>query len=60
MILIAPLFGIVQAIYYFGIAEYLMGIVKTKKGKRGQEGNCIWRSTRLAMRTENPRLGEGV
>ena len=33
MIVIAPLFGIAQAVYYFGIAEYLMGIDKSKKGK---------------------------
>ena len=31
MIVIAPLFGIAQAVYYFGIAEYLMGIDKSKK-----------------------------
>ena len=28
MIVIAPLFGIAQMVYYFGIAEYLMGIEK--------------------------------
>ena len=28
MIVIAPLFGIAQMVYYFGIAEYLMGIDK--------------------------------
>jgi len=31
MIVIAPLFGIAQTVYYFGIAEYLMGIDKNKK-----------------------------
>jgi len=30
MIVIAPLFGIAQMVYFFGIAEYLMGIQKTK------------------------------
>jgi len=30
MIVIAPLFGIAQMVYYFGIAEFLMGIEKTK------------------------------
>lgn len=30
MIVIAPLFGIAQMVYYFGIAEYLMGREKTK------------------------------
>jgi len=30
MIVIAPLFGIAQMVYYFGIAEYLMGIEKAK------------------------------
>jgi len=29
MIVIAPLFGIAQMVYYFGIAEYFMGIDKT-------------------------------
>lgn len=29
MIVIAPLFGIAQMVYYFGIAEYLMGIDKS-------------------------------
>ena len=29
MIVIAPLFGIAQMVYYFGIAEYMMGIDKT-------------------------------
>lgn len=29
MMVIAPLFGIAQMVYYFGIAEYLMGIDKT-------------------------------
>lgn len=28
MIVIAPLFGIAQMVYYFGIAEYLMGVDK--------------------------------
>ena len=28
MIVIAPLFGIAQMVYYFGIAEYLMGMDK--------------------------------
>jgi len=31
MIVIAPLFGIAQMVYYFGIAEALMGIDKSKK-----------------------------
>ena len=31
MIVIAPLFGIAQMVYYFGIAEALMGIDKNKK-----------------------------
>jgi len=31
MIVIAPLFGIAQMVYYFGIAEYMMGIEKAKK-----------------------------
>jgi len=31
MIVIAPLFGIAQMVYYFGIAEYLMGVEKEKK-----------------------------
>ena len=30
MIVIAPLFGIAQMVYYFGIAEYLMGIDKSQ------------------------------
>jgi len=30
MIVIAPLFGIAQMVYYFGIAEYLLGIEKNK------------------------------
>jgi len=30
MIVIAPLFGIAQMVYYFGIAEYLMGMEKNK------------------------------
>lgn len=30
MIVIAPLFGIAQMVYYFGIAESLLGIDKTK------------------------------
>ena len=29
MIVIAPLFGIAQMVYYFGIAEALLGIDKT-------------------------------
>ena len=29
MIVIAPLFGIAQMVYYFGIAEYFMGIDKS-------------------------------
>ena len=29
MIVIAPLFGIAQMVYYVGIAEYFMGIDKT-------------------------------
>ena len=29
MIVIAPLFGIAQMVYYIGIAEYFMGIDKT-------------------------------
>ena len=29
MIVIAPLFGIAQMVYYFGIAEYMMGIDKS-------------------------------
>ena len=29
MIVIAPLFGIAQMVYYFGIAEHFMGIDKT-------------------------------
>jgi solute carrier family 25 glutamate transporter 18/22 len=31
VMVIAPLFGIAQTVYYFGIAEYLMGIEKGKK-----------------------------
>merc|ERR1711936_1431676 len=31
MIVIAPLFGIVQMVYYFGIAEALMGVEKNTK-----------------------------
>jgi len=31
MIVIAPLFGIAQMVYYFGIAEYLMGMDKSTK-----------------------------
>jgi len=31
MIVIAPLFGIAQMVYYFGIAEYMMGVEKVKK-----------------------------
>eukprot|EP00092_Neocalanus_flemingeri_P068072 GFUD01083136.1.p1 GENE.GFUD01083136.1~~GFUD01083136.1.p1 ORF type:complete len:338 (-),score=53.19 GFUD01083136.1:128-1141(-) len=31
MIVIAPLFGIAQMVYYFGIAESLMGVDKNKK-----------------------------
>jgi len=31
MIVIAPLFGIAQMVYYFGIAEYFLGIDKSKK-----------------------------
>jgi len=31
MIVIAPLFGIAQMVYYFGIAEALMGVDKSKK-----------------------------
>lgn len=31
MIVIAPLFGIAQMVYYFGIAEYFMGIDKNAK-----------------------------
>jgi len=31
MIVIAPLFGIAQMVYYFGIAEALMGVEKNKK-----------------------------
>lgn len=31
MIVIAPLFGIAQTVYYFGIAEYLMGREKVKQ-----------------------------
>lgn len=31
MIVIAPLFGIAQMVYYFGIAEYLLGVEKNKK-----------------------------
>jgi solute carrier family 25 glutamate transporter 18/22 len=31
MIVIAPLFGIAQMVYYFGIAEYMMGREKTKQ-----------------------------
>jgi len=30
MIVIAPLFGIAQMVYFFGIAEYLMGVNKNK------------------------------
>lgn len=30
MIVIAPLFGIAQMVYYFGIAEYIMGIEKPR------------------------------
>jgi len=30
MIVIAPLFGIAQMVYFFGIAEYLMGVQKPK------------------------------
>jgi len=33
MIVIAPLFGIAQMVYYFGIAEYLMGMDKAKKSQ---------------------------
>lgn len=33
MIVIAPLFGIAQMVYYFGIAEYLMGIDKSAPSK---------------------------
>lgn len=33
MIVIAPLFGIAQMVYYFGIAEYLMGIDKATNTK---------------------------
>ena len=29
MMVIAPLFGIAQMVYYFGIAEYMMGIDKS-------------------------------
>ena len=31
MIVIAPLFGIAQMVYYFGIAEALMGVEKNTK-----------------------------
>lgn len=33
MIVIAPLFGIAQMVYYFGIAEYLMGREKAKQSQ---------------------------
>jgi len=33
MIVIAPLFGIAQMVYYFGIAEYLMGMDKATKSQ---------------------------
>lgn len=32
MIVIAPLFGIAQMVYYFGIAEYILGIDKANAG----------------------------
>ena len=31
MIVIAPLFGIAQMVYYFGIAEYMLGKDKRKE-----------------------------
>ena len=31
MLVIAPLFGIAQMVYYFGIAEYLLGMDKGSK-----------------------------
>ena len=39
MIVIAPLFGIAQMVYFFGIAEFLLG--RDKQGKKwegGQQG----------------------
>jgi len=33
MIVIAPLFGIAQMVYYFGIAEYLLGLEKAGKSQ---------------------------
>jgi solute carrier family 25 glutamate transporter 18/22 len=34
MIVIAPLFGIAQMVYYVGIAEYFMGIDKKENAKK--------------------------
>jgi hypothetical protein len=34
MIVIAPLFGIAQMVYYFGIAEHFLGIDKTANSKQ--------------------------
>ena len=52
MIVIAPLFGIAQMVYYFGIAEYLLGIEKATSAP----GSSIQTTALPAAPTENVSL----
>lgn len=52
MIVIAPLFGIAQMVYYFGIAEYFLGIEKAT----GTPGSSIQTTALPATSTENVSL----